>query len=66
MYQCATCSEDFSSLKNFDRHRVGKHAVGKRCLNVSEIEGIGLARNARGRWCNPAASKRMRDWFSDE
>ena len=38
MCQCPTCSEYFSTVSNFDRHRVGKHG-SKVCVDP---ESVGL------------------------
>ena len=77
MNLCRSCGEDFSSVANFDRHRVGTHQYtlteglrmeppgedGRRCLHVDEIEALGLVRDPRGRWCDPKASKSTRIRF---
>ena len=64
MNVCGACGLDFSSVRSFDAHRVGKHAYtwreglnmdppredGRRCLHRSELEAAGMAQDARGRW----------------
>ncbi len=37
--QCSVCKEYFSTVNNFDRHRVGTHADGKTC---ADPETVGL------------------------
>jgi hypothetical protein len=63
---CCACWQDFGSVELFDRHRVGKHAYsfveglemgledGRRCLDPTEMEGVGWRLNSRGRWSDPA------------
>ena len=55
---CASCGEDFASVRAFDRHRVGSHEVvwslenehGRRCLDAGEMRAAGMAPCGRGRW----------------
>jgi hypothetical protein len=75
---CRSCGEDFSSVRNFDRHRVGVHEYtysqgavmappredGRRCLVVEELEGIGLSRDRLGRWSDPDAAAATREAFA--
>ena len=54
MNLCRACGQDFSSVRTFDDHRVGKHAYlwsparedGRRCLDPAEMRGLGLTLNA--------------------
>lgn len=72
MNECRSCGEVFSSVTNFDRHRVGVHDYdystekpdGRRCLDVDEIQALGLVLNEKARWSDPAASQRMREVFA--
>ena len=72
---CRGCGCDFSSVKLFDDHRVGKHeylydawddskADGRRCLGVEEMQARGWEPNERGLWTDPArnadAARRLR------
>jgi len=75
--QCGACGEDFSSLRNFDRHRVGVHEYtyseglklepiredGRRCLDADEIQALGLVRDKNGRWSDPEATARAQAAF---
>lgn len=73
MNLCRACGHDFSSVRLFDAHRVGKHAYlfdaehldGRRCLDASEMEAKGWAQNERGRWSDPVASQLMREAFAE-
>ena len=61
---CTACKADFSSVRAFDRHRVGRHAYlyadglemipqrldGRRCLDPDEMRLLGIASDHRGRW----------------
>ncbi len=77
MNVCGACGLDFSSVKSFDAHRVGKHAYtysegirmdpmredGRRCLRVEELEDAGMAQDARGRWGLVRDRKQARQAF---
>ena len=68
MNLCRACGENFSSVRTFDRHRVGKHEYtfseglrfdppvedGRRCLHPEEMTGLGLSRDKHGRWSDPS------------
>ena len=61
---CRSCRQDFSSIRAFDVHRVGRHDYsfreglerepsvedGRRCLDPDELCERGLELDARGRW----------------
>ena len=65
---CRSCRQDFSSVKGFDRHRVGTHEYdwdldhedGRRCLDIEEIVLLGFKRDKHGRWYDPAQSPAAR------
>jgi hypothetical protein len=65
---CRACGQDFSGIKTFDRHRVGKHEYlwsparedGRRCLDPVEMRLLGLTLNERGRWSDPSQHPRDR------
>lgn len=73
---CRSCGRDFSSVANFDRHRVGKHEYtyseglkfdppvedGRRCLYVHELEMLGLRLDKHGRWSDPTKAAAARLW----
>lgn len=64
MNVCGSCRADFTSVRAFDSHRVGKHAYtgteglrrvppvedGRRCLVAHELIDVGFAQDGRGRW----------------
>jgi hypothetical protein len=62
---CRACGQRFSTVRNFDRHRVGRYEVGapgygRRCLSVSEIAKTGLiVRDGEWRQVNPADRLRI-------
>ena len=45
---CPTCKEVFSSLNNFDKHRVGKHGE-KVCVDPSST-GMEIKHGSNGTW----------------
>jgi len=57
--QCPVCLLPFSSVREFDRHRVGPYAKpgtmhgNRRCLTVAELEARGWHTNPRGFWMQP-------------
>jgi len=71
MNLCRGCGQDFSSVRTFDRHRVGKHEYlasderpdGRRCLTIEEMEEIGWEQDVRARWFDPAEVQRARASF---
>jgi hypothetical protein len=70
LHFCRGCGSDFSSLKNFDRHRTGNHALnwpahenGRRCLDTEELRELGFALDARGRWHDPERAARVGEHF---
>ncbi|MEJ7746150.1 MAG: hypothetical protein WKF61_05235 [Luteimonas sp.] len=52
--QCPACGEPFSSVREFDRHRIGAFAAlgdwmhQRRCLTPAELDARGWRCNARG------------------
>lgn len=78
MNLCGACGEDFSSVKMFDAHRVGRHAYtysqgvamdpiredGRRCLSADEMTAKGWLSDARGRWSDPASVEAVRAAFA--
>ena len=54
--QCSACGEPFSSVREFDRHRIGAYAERgewahkRRCMTPAEMDAGGWIRNARGFW----------------
>lgn len=68
---CGACRQDFTSLRLFEAHRVGEHALhgpehenGRRCLVIEEMQSLGWEQNEKGRWFDPArvedARRRLR------
>ena len=64
MNLCRVCGLDFHSVRDFDAHRVGKHAYtfqeglrmdppvedGRRCLDHEEMLAEGWSLSKQGRW----------------
>ena len=48
--QCCACGEYFGSVAVFDRHRIGRHGVDRRCLSRSDMSALGWVQNDRGFW----------------
>jgi hypothetical protein len=78
MNLCRSCEQDFSSVRAFDKHRVGVHAFtyseglaldppredGRRCLRTDELEDAGFRLTASGRWELAAEADRARTAFA--
>jgi hypothetical protein len=67
---CGGCHTDFTSLRLFDAHRVGDHALtwpehenGRRCRDAEEMTEKGWQQDDRGRWFDPVHRERTRDYF---
>ena len=54
--RCMGCGEYFSTTRNFDRHRVGKHPE-RVCANPCDV---GLVRSPKGFWQRPASGRILR------
>jgi hypothetical protein len=48
---CTVCHESFSTTRNGDAHRKGRHGFERHCLPP---ESVGLVRNVRGVWMSPS------------
>jgi|GEM_PF-1557872 len=48
--QCSGCGEFFNSLSPFDKHRIGRHGVDRRCLSEPEMLEAGMDKNTAGYW----------------
>src|SRR5215831_7199431 len=74
---CTGCFQNFSSVKAFDDHRVGKHAYtfwegtrmspprydGRRCLDLEEMRERGFKMTAEGRWSvSPLLGQNVQSW----
>jgi hypothetical protein len=64
---CGVCQTDFTSLRLFEAHRVGDHALdwaedenGRRCLDVEERQALGWRQDDKGRWFDPARAEDAR------
>jgi hypothetical protein len=78
LYGCSGCSQDFTSLSLFDRHRVGLFEYtleqglkldpprenGRRCLDSDEMRAKGWAQDGNGRWIDPARVQAARESFA--
>lgn len=74
MNLCRSCNQDFSSVRGFDFHRVGRHEYtysqglkfepmvedGRRCLSTDELHMRGFRHDERGRWCDPSQNPAAR------
>jgi hypothetical protein len=67
---CGACRQDFTSLRLFEAHRVGDHALdwpehdnGRRCLDIEEMQAKGWTQDEKGRWYDPAHRERANDYF---
>lgn len=66
MNLCRACNEDFSTVRAFDGHRVGRHEYrfdadhldGRRCLDTEELTELGWKKSAKGRWQDTTTIRR--------
>lgn len=57
--QCPGCAELFNSIGAFDRHRVGRFGVDRRCLSETEMCARGMTRNAAEFWITAVLPERV-------
>jgi len=76
---CCACYSDFTSVKLFDQHRVGKHAYsyaegldmtpsredGRRCLDKYEMLALGWEQDENERWFDPVSVEAARKGFAE-
>jgi hypothetical protein len=48
--QCPGCSEYFNSTAAFDKHRIGRFGVDRRCMTVPEMLAAGMAKSKTDWW----------------
>lgn len=48
--QCVSCGECFNSAHAFDRHRVGRPGVDRRCMSAFEMRRAGMIMSVTGWW----------------
>lgn len=48
--QCAGCGEFFNSNGAFDKHRIGKHGIDRRCMTPQEMVDAGFFKPDDGFW----------------
>jgi len=52
--QCQVCKQYFNSNPAFEKHRVGKHGVDRRCRTTLEMTARGMLVNHAGFWVTKA------------
>lgn len=57
--ECPTCLELFNSTFAFDKHRVGKIGVDRRCMTQDEMVGSGMGKNKAGFWVSERKPKEV-------
>lgn len=48
--QCRGCNEYFNSNGAFDKHRVGRHGIDRRCMTPQEMLDAGFVIREDGFW----------------
>lgn len=48
--QCQICKQYFNSTGAFDKHRIGKHGVDRRCRTPEEMTQAGMFLRPDGFW----------------
>jgi hypothetical protein len=68
---CRACGSDFTSVRLFDAHRIGRHEYswsreledGRRCLDIEEMHERGWEQEQNSRWFDPKHVERARQAF---
>lgn len=63
--QCTACGEYFNGTQPFDRHRVGRFGIDRRCLTGEEMFAAGFTRNDAGFWTTESAAQRAARRWAD-
>jgi hypothetical protein len=48
--QCQICKQYFNSTGAFDKHRIGKHGIDRRCRTPEEMTHAGMFLRPDGFW----------------
>ena len=48
--QCQGCNEYFNSTTAFEKHRIGKFGLDRRCMTPAEMTALGMLVNSAGFW----------------
>jgi hypothetical protein len=48
--QCQICKQYFNSTGAFDKHRIGKHGIDRRCRTPEEMTQAGMFLRPDGFW----------------
>ena len=55
--KCTVCFEVFQTERGFDKHRIGRHGIDRKCLDGDGMRKIGMVINSYGRWGTRAYDK---------
>lgn len=64
--QCQGCKQYFNSTGAFDKHRMGKHGVDRRCMTPEEMTAKGMSINKDGFWITAIYDNSIRGKDDDE
>lgn len=48
--QCPGCDEYFNSNTAFEKHRIGRFGIDRRCATPDEMRGMGMSLNSEDWW----------------
>ena len=51
---CMSCHQSFASQTGFDRHRIGRYGIDRRCATTDEMTAKGWSTDTRGDWRMPS------------
>lgn len=57
--QCGGCGECFNSVAAFEKHRIGKFGLNRRCMTQQEMEAKKMLKNADGFWITGVFDKNV-------
>jgi len=65
--QCGGCREYFNSVTAFEKHRIGKFGIDRRCMTPDEMTAAKMEINRDGFWISePNSNRRSHDATEEE
>lgn len=64
--QCPSCGEFFNSTYAFEKHRIGKHGVDRRCMTTEEMIAAGMSLSKDDFWITGKMPQEILDDIAEE